>query len=107
MILTRFASAQKILRENCSVVQDDESLRHLWEWLEYCYHVTDRDKYRVPFIGNVRFPGVRTVLKMDGSRTEPMKSEVIVNSSFDLSNNKKTYQLVVYFNCITKLNASN
>lgn len=53
--------------------------------------MTEKDKYRVPFIGGIKYPGVRTILKMDLAKAEPMKSELIINNSFDLHNNK-TYR---------------
>jgi hypothetical protein len=45
-------------------------------------------------VSTLKFPGVRTVLRMDtlgGTPGLPMKSEVVHNNSFDL-HNSKTYR---------------
>jgi len=69
-------------------------LRWLWEWLEYCKVITEREKYRVPSVGTLKFPGARAVLKVDsspGSTSSPLKSEVINTPIFDV-HSQKTYK---------------
>jgi hypothetical protein len=85
---------QAALKDNAKLVEDDENLKHLWEWLDFAILLTEKEKYRVPSVGSIKYPGARTVLRIDstpGTTLGPMKSETIHNNSFDLHNNK-TYK---------------
>ncbi|XP_021955257.1 GATOR complex protein MIOS isoform X2 [Folsomia candida] len=82
------------LRENGMVVQDSETTRNIWLWLDYCKALTEKEKYLVPSVGTLKYPGVRVVLRIDSAVGAPagsLKSEVVNNTSFDLHNNK-TYR---------------
>jgi len=79
------------------MVEDEVTLKSLWEWLDYSKTLAESEKYRVPSISSLKFPGARTVLRIDtteGATGGPLKSEIIHNNSFDLQNNK-TYRLVL------------
>ncbi|CAL8072972.1 unnamed protein product [Orchesella dallaii] len=83
------------LRDNGNIVADDEDLKNLWTWLDFCKSLTEKEKHHLPSISTVTFPGAQTVLKMEsnngGGVTSTIKSEIINNSSFDLRNSK-TYR---------------
>lgn len=80
-------------KDNGKLVEDDEALKSLWGWLEFCKTLTEKEKYRLPSIGTVTLPGAQTVLKIDSTNggVSTLKSEIINNSSFDLRNSK-TYR---------------
>ncbi|CAG7836336.1 unnamed protein product [Allacma fusca] len=58
------------LKDNARFVEEDVDLLTLWEWLDYCRILTDKEKYR---------PSV------------PLKSDVIHNNSFEM-HSSKTYR---------------
>lgn len=78
--------------DNGDIVEDDATLKNMWYWLDFCKNLTEKEKYRLPSIGSITFPGALTVLNIDSSNGESsLKSEIINNSSFDLRNSK-TYR---------------
>ncbi len=78
------------------IIEDSEIIRSIWLWLDYCKLLTEKEKYLVPSVGTLKFPGVRAVLRIDTAPGAPsgfLKSEIVNNNSFDISSNK-TYRYV-------------
>lgn len=85
---------QNSLKDNAKFVEEDANLVTLWEWVDYCRILTDKERYRLPALASLKYPGARAALKMDLVGTAsptPLKSEVIHNNSFDL-HSSKTYR---------------
>ena len=87
---------QTNLKDNATIVEDDEALQNLWIWLDHCKLLAEREKSQLASIGTVKYPGARVALRIDtatGSNSPPsaLKSELSHNnfgSTFDMHNSK-------------------
>jgi hypothetical protein len=81
------------------IVEDTETLKNLWLWLDYCTVLTEKEQSVVTSVGTLKFPGVRAALRIDTAPDAPsgsLKSDLVNNNSFDLQKNK-TYRYTVIF----------